>query len=154
MAIGIRLTDKITIELGEIKEKLFKTFDDNNVKYSVPFDKVNNDGFKETIVHIESIETEISIKNDIINYVKLGKNKYTTLDKIEDIGSDIIGHIHNIQKHVENLLEVESKDLKIEKIDTTNMNITFIVTKVKDRARIQVLRDSFGDVYINTLRAL
>ena len=42
----------------------------HKINYEIPFDKLNKEGIKETIIHIKEIGTEISIDNDIITYIK------------------------------------------------------------------------------------
>lgn len=152
--VGIKLSDDIVVELGEIKEKLLDDLDTHNIDYEIPFDKLNKEGIKETIIHIKDIETEISVENDIITYIKSNNNKFTHLDTIEDIQTDPLKHIKTIQNKVKEIFDNNEFNLKIEKIDTKTMNITLIITYGNKKARIQILRDSFGEVYINTLRAI
>ena len=154
MAVGINLTDRIKVELGEIKEVLFNDLDIAGIKYDVPFDKINKNGIKETIIHIKELGTEISIENDIISYIKSGNTTYTKLDTIEDIKSNVLIHIKAIQARIAELLGKDEYNVKIEKIDTETMNITLIVTSNTEKCRLQILRDNTGGVYINTLRIL
>lgn len=152
MAVGIKLTQEIKVELGEIKEKLFSDLDKSKITYDVPFDKLNNNGIKETIVHIKELETEISIENDIIAYIKSGNTEFTHLDTIEDIKTNPLIHIKTIQQRVQDLFGIDGSNVKIEKLNTTTMNITLIISSLSERARVQVLRDNTGQVYVNTLR--
>ena len=152
MAIGIGLTQEVRVELKEFREQLLYDLDTNNIKYEIPFDKVNKDGIKETIIHIKDIGTEISIENDVITYIKLGNTDYTKLDTIADIKTNTLEHIKSIQKKVSDILDIDGYTLKIEKLDTETMNITLILYSESDKIRVQILRDSFGEVYINTMR--
>ena len=152
--VGIKLNEWVTIELGEIKEKLLDDLSKHNIEFEIPFDKINKDGIKETIIHIKDIGTEISIENDIITYIKSNNNEFTHLDTIEDIQTDPLKHIKTIQDKVKEIFNNNEFNIKIEKIDTKTMNITLIITYGIKRARVQILRDNFGDVYINTLRAI
>lgn len=152
MAIGIGLTQEVRVELKEFREQLLHDLDTNNIKYEIPFDKVNKDGIKETIIHIKDIGTEISIENDVITYIKLGNTDYTKLDTIADIKTNTLEHIKSIQKKVSDILDIDGYTLKIEKLDTETMNITLILYSESDKIRVQILRDSFGEVYINTMR--
>lgn len=154
MAVGIKLTNNVYVELGEIKEKLLSDLDKEKVNYEIPFDKLNKSGVKETIIHMKDIGTEISIENDIITYVKSDNNEFTHLDTIEDIKTNPLEHIKTIKEHVINAFGLMDNTVKMEKIDTETMNITLIITSKTDKARVQIIRDSFGDVYINTLRAI
>lgn len=154
MAIGIRLSENVSADLQEIKEKFLRDLDDNNIKYEIPFDKLNKNNVKETIIHIKDLDMEISIENDIITYIKSGNTEFTHLDKIEDIETSPLDHIKTIQEHIKNAFDTSGYSLKLEKIDTKTMNMTIILSSSKHKARVQVIRDSFGDVYINTLRSL
>lgn len=154
MSVGINLTKDIKVELGEIKEKLLDDLSKSDIKYEIPFDKVNKDGVKETIIHIKELNTEISIDNDIITYIKSGNTEFTHLDTIEDIKTNPLSHIKTIQQKVSELFNLADHIIKIEKLDTETMNITLIISSSLSKSRIQILRDSFGKVYINTLRTI
>lgn len=154
MAIGIKITDDISINLGEIKEELLLELDRSKIEYSIVFDKLNKEKVKETIIHIKELGTEISIENDIITYIKSGNTPFTHLDKIEDIGNNALVHIKTIQEHINNAFDLTGYSVKLEKIDTLTMNMTVILFSDKHKIRIQIVRDSFGDVYINTLRTI
>ena len=154
MAVGINLTEDVKVELGEIKEILLNDLNNAGIRYEIPFDKLNKNGIKETIIHIKDIGTEISIENDIISYIKLGNTPYTKLDTIDDIKTNVLEHIKNIQKHIGGKFGKDKYNVKIEKIDTGTMNITLIITSQTEKCRIQILRDNTGGVYINTMRIL
>ena len=154
MAVGINLTSEVRVELGEIREQLLHDLDLHKINYEIPFDKLNKEGIKETIIHIKEIGTEISIDNDIITYIKMGNTEFTKLAVIEDIKTNMLSHIKDIQEHVTNLFNLKDYIIKIEKIDTETMNITILIYSKYDKARVQILRDSFGVIYINTLRTI
>lgn len=154
MAVGIKLADNAEVYLGEIKEQLLSDLDANKIKYKVLFDKVNKNGIKETILHMKELDTEINIENDIITYIKAGNNQFTHLDKVEDIGNNTLSHVKKIQEQAEQRLHFNGYSIKIERIDTKTMSMTLIATSSTEKVRIQILRDGFGDVYINTLRAI
>lgn len=154
MAIGINLSDNVKVELGEIKEQLLKDLDNDCIHYVIAFDKLNKEGIKETIMHFRELETEIIIRNDIVYYIKSGNTQYTHLDVITDIETDNLSHIKTIKDLVINRYGNLGYNLKIEKIDTKTMNITVILTSDNDKVRIQILRSSKGEVYINTLMKL
>lgn len=154
MAVGINLTSEVRVELGEIREQLLHDLDLHKINYEIPFDKLNKEGIKETIIHIKEIGTEISIDNDIITYIKMGNTEFTKLAVIEDIKTNMLSNIKDIQEHVIKLFNLKDYIIKIEKIDTETMNITIIIYSKYDKARVQILRDSFGVIYINTLRTI
>lgn len=155
MAIGINVTENVIVELGEIKEQLLFDLDSDNVNYSIPFDKTNNDNIKETIITIDELGVEISVENDIISYIKSGNNSFTNLDTIDDINENVLDHIQKIKGHIETRFSSSSEyTIKIEKIDTKTMNMTVILSSENEKARINVLRDGHGNVYVNTLRLI
>ena len=151
MAAGINLTEDVKVYLGEIKEQLLYDLDKHNVKYSIMFDKLNKDGIKETILHLRDITTEIIIRNDIIYYIKSDDTEFTHLDTISDISTDTLNHIRKIKELLEDKFSPEGYNVKIEKIDTKTMNITVILTSDVERVRVQVLRGTLGEIYINTM---
>ena len=155
MAVGINLTDGVRVELGEIKEYLLQDLDNTDLTYDIAFDKVNKENMKETIIHIREINTEISINNDIVYYIKCGNTKYSHLDTIKDISENTMSHIQTIKDKINELFGV-SKDysIKIEKIDTKTLNTIVIVHSQYEKARVHVLRDAFGEVYINAIMAI
>lgn len=152
MGIGIKVHDDVQVTLGEIKERLLKDLRDKNIKYNIPFDKLNKNGVKETIIHVTELGTEISVENDIISYIKTVNNKYTHIDKVDDVESCSLAHIKQIQEQINKLFN--GYNLKIEKLDMETLNITLIISSEKQKARVQVLKDSFGEVYIHTIRAI
>jgi 2,3-bisphosphoglycerate-independent phosphoglycerate mutase len=153
MAVCIGLTDNVTLELGEMKERLIAELDKDNVKYEIMFDKINKNNVKETIVHLKEIDTEISISNDIVTYARLGNNKFTQLDAMSDNSesTSIAEHINKIKKQIHEIFNDNTYNIKIEKLDSATMNITLILESKGDKARAQVVRDTRGKIYISTL---
>lgn len=154
MKIGINLTDDIKVKLGEIREILIRDLDEQGIKYSVPFDQTNKQGIKETIITMREPDIEISIENDIVTYIKMSNNTYSNLDNIEVIGNNALEHIQKIKKQVIDKFGINESDIRIEKIDTKTMSITMLVMSNKDKARLQIVRDTYGEVYINTIIAI
>ena len=154
MAIGLFITDSIKVEIGEIKEKLLSDLDSESIKYDIPFDKINKEGIKETIITMREPDIEISVENDIITYIKTVNTEFSNLDKVENTDINMTEHIRNIQEQVNKKFNTEDCTIKIEKLDSKTLNITLIVTYKNGKCRIQIIRDSFGDIYINTIRAL
>lgn len=154
MAVGIYLTEELKVTIGELKEELLKNLDIYNIYYTVPFDKINKNNIKETIIHIKDINTEISIENDIVTYIKLGNTPFTKLMVIDKIADDSIEYIKSIQSYVKEKIIGSNYTSKIEKINLDTMNITLILDTNKNKYRTQILRDGSGDVYINTLTIL
>lgn len=154
MAIGLYITKDIKVELGEIKEKLLFDLDNASIKYEIPFDKINTNGIKETIITMREPDIEISVENDIITYIKTVNTEFSNLDKIENTDVNITEHIKKIQEQLNKKFGTDDCTLKIEKLDSKTLNITLIITSKTDKCRIQIIRDTFGYIYINTIRAL
>lgn len=154
MAIGLFITKDIKVNIGEIKEKLMFDLDNASIKYDIPFDKINADGIKETIITMREPDIEISIENDIITYIKTVNTEFSNLDKIENTDVDITNHIKKIREQLNNKFDTNDCNIKIEKLDSKTLNITLIIISEADKCRIQIIRDTFGNVYINTIRAL
>ena len=155
MAIGINVTSDVRVELGEIKELFLNELDNHNIKYTIPFDKINKNGVKDTFISIVDKDTEINVENDIIVYIKSGNTEFTHLDTVEYIDSGVLEHIKIIKDNINKRFNTIDNNIKIEKIDTSTINMTLIITDSNNnKARVQILRDSFGEVYINTIRAL
>lgn len=156
MAIRINLTDNVIIELGEMKESLFADLKRDNIKYEVMFDKINRQHVKETVVHVRELDTEISIINDIVTYVRLDNNKFTQLDVMSDssTSTNLTEHIGKIKQQIRNVFNEDEYVVKIEKLDSSTMNITIIIESGGDRARAQIIRDTHGKIYISTLMLL
>lgn len=155
MAIGINLTKDVRVEIGEIKEYLLQDLDNSDLTYDIAFDKVNKENMKETIIHIREINTEISINNDIIYYIKCGNTEYSHLDYIKNVGENTLSHIQNIKEKINTLFGIDKNySIKIEKIDTKTLNTIVIVQSQYEKARVHVLRDAFGEVYINAIMTI
>lgn len=154
MAIGINLTDNVKISLGEIKEFMFRDLDENGIAYEIPFDKLNKNNVKETLVHIKKANTEISIENDIVTYIKSGNTEYTCIDTIKNIDENALEFVKSIIEKINAIFGNDKYTVKIEKIDISNMNITLILKSETEKARIHILRDAHGAVFINTVRSI
>lgn len=154
MAIGLHITKDIKVELGEIKEKLMFDLDNASIKYEIPFDKINKDGVKETIITMREPDIEISIENDIITYIKSVCTEFSTLDKVENTDININEHIKKIKEQLYKKFNTDECSIKIEKLDSKTLNITLIIMYNNTKSRIQIIRDAFGYVYINTIRAI
>lgn len=154
MSIGINITDSVKVELLEVKEQLIKDLEEHGIKYEIPFDKTNTSGVKETLITMRDPDIEISVENDIINYIKTVNTEFSNLDKVENIDVNITEHIRRIQEMVNKKFNTKGCTIKIEKIDTKSLNITLIIHSNNNRARVQIIRDTFGDIYINTIRSI
>ena len=154
MAIGINITDNVKIELGEIKEQLLSELSSNNIEYHILFDKVVDNNVKETIIHIPSYKTEISIENDIITYIKSGNTDYTCLDTMSKNNDDTFKHIQNIKNKINELFNSDLYTIKIEKLNTDTLNITLILSSTFEKVRVHILRDTDGAIFINTIRSI
>lgn len=155
MSLGINIAEDVKVHIGEIKEQLLDELNNKNIAYSIPFDKTNNDNVRETIITMRDPDIEISVNNDIVVYIKSDNTEFTCLDAVEDISSvNIVEHIKTIQKHVVDKLGIEEADIKIEKIDTQSLNMTLIINNNNNKVRLQIVRDTFGNIYMNTIMVL
>lgn len=154
MAIGLFINENVKVELGEIKEKLLFDLNKESIKYDIPFDKINKEGIKETIITMREPDIEISIENDIITYIKTVNTEFSNLDKIENTDVNITEHIRKIQEQLNKKFGTDDCTLKIEKLDSKTLNITLIITSKFGKCRVQIIRDTFGEIYINTIRAI
>lgn len=155
MSLGINIAEDVRVHIGEIKEQLLDELNNKNISYSIPFDKTNNDNVRETIITMRDPDIEISVNNDIVVYIKSDNTEFTCLDVVEDISSvNIVEHIKTIQKHVVDKLGINEADIKIEKIDTQSLNMTLIINNNNNKVRLQIVRDTFGNIYMNTIMVL
>lgn len=149
MGIGINLNDNIRVELGQLREQLIKDLDKQKLEYVIPFDKLNKKGIKETIIHIKELDTEVSCEKDKVTYIKIGNTEFSHLDTIEDITGNTLLHIKKVQELIAK--KFEGYNMKIERLDSNTMSITVIISSAKEKARMHVIRNSAGQVYINTI---
>ena len=87
--VGLKLADDVKVVIGEIKEELLEELKKSTLDYTVAFDKVNKHGVKETIITLRNPDIEISLNNDIVEYIKTVNTEYSELDEIKRIISDI-----------------------------------------------------------------
>lgn len=154
MSIGINVTDEIHVSLWELKERLLRDLDRSNLVYQIPFDKLNKHGIKETIVQIPDLDTEISVQNDIIKYIRSGATKYSTLD-VMVAGEEPLDHIDKTKKALNDMFGSEY-NIRVERINTSSMNMAVMLKskEIDEGARLQILMDSNMNIYINTIMAL
>lgn len=152
MAIGIKLKNNMQIYLGEKRDILLAELDSCNIVYDITFDRPNKDNIKETIIHIKELGIEISIENDILQYIRAEDNDYTHIDKINNETDDKMQVIKNIQNKLLEKVCCGDYRISVEKLDMETMHMTLIITGSKEKARVQIIKDNFGDIFINTLR--
>lgn len=152
MNIGIDLSDNLRVSLGDLKEKLVEQLNMQMIKYTIPYDKINRHGVKETIIQIESLSTEISIENGKVVYIKSSNNDYTHLLKLNTNLDVNVSDVRNIHKIINEKFSLNDKQSDIERLDLRTMNMSFIIKAGSDRIRLHILKDALGNVYINTLR--
>ena len=44
--------------------------------------------------------------------------------------------------------------IKIEKLDSVNFNITLIVYNDNEKLRVQIVRDNYGRLYVQTIKSI
>jgi len=151
--LGLDITDNFKVCLLDIKEVVLEGLKNNNVEHSVAFDKINNKGVKETIITMRNPDIEISLENDIVQYIKTVNTKYSQVDVLKNISENAAVHIPTIKKNIEKKFNVQSNCIKIEAIDSTKMSLTVIIKYDNNahEARIHVIRDAFGNIFVNTI---
>lgn len=155
MNLGLKIVNDVEVTLMEPREILENRLSNNNIEYRVLFDKVVKDSsVKETILVIKDPEIEITLENDIVNYIKTSNNIYSQLDVIEEINKDVTVHIKAIKEKLAKKFDVDTTAINIEKCDLAKINITTIVNKDNRYYRIKIIRDAFGNVFINTIRCI
>lgn len=153
MKFGLKLSDNLEIVLGEFKEEVLEKLQESNVKYTIAFDKVNEEGIKETIIQLPDLRVEVSIENDILSYIKSGCNEYSIIFDGTNVNRKDIAVINNLKATILNHFGIDKKQMFIEKINLRNFD-TLIVFTAKDnrKIRLHLMSDLRGNVYINTLR--
>jgi hypothetical protein len=151
MAIGLYVAEDVRAYIGEIKEKLLFELDEQKVDYNVPFDKAEIGSARRTIITMRNPDTEMEADNDVIFSIKTENSEFSNLDKIENANVNIIEHLNKIKEKLSERVGAQDSIIKIEKIDTKTLNITAIIISGNTKVRIQIVRDTFGNIYINTI---
>lgn len=154
MGVGINITDKISVCIGDIKEKFLKDLTDAHIEYTIPFDKTNKNGVKETIIHMKEIEAEISMHNDIITFIKTASSEHSEVAQIGKSDFNAIQIIKDVQNNFSRFIIDDKYTTKIEKLDTVNFNITLIVYNDNEKLRVQIVRDNYGRLYVQTIKSI
>lgn len=157
MAIGMNISEKVCIELGEYKEQLLHDLDINKIKYTIPFDKTNKQNVKETIITIADLGVEVSVENDIVTYIKSAFNEYSSVDSLPtDTEINVLEHIQKIKEKIQEKFQSEEDryKIKIERIDSETMFIMAIISNAYEKARITILMTADNNIFINTIRLL
>ena len=155
MAIGMYINNNVKIELGQIKEQITLDLSNNNIKYNIPFDKINSSGIKETLITMRNPDIEISLENDVVTYIKTENTEFSNLDTISDSDKiDIQNHLKNIKEKILEKIDTDTSNIKLERIDVETLNITLIIHDDDCKARVKILKDTFGDIYINSIRSI
>jgi hypothetical protein len=155
MAIGITTYNNVRVELGLEKDKLLEDFDKNNVKYEIEYDKENKLNIKETFISINGSSLEVNMENGIVNYIKMGNTEFSNLCKIDDAEENTLEYIRVIKEHINEKLNSNGElSIKIERIDTKSMNVLIIISSEKEKARVNVIKNNNGDVFISTLQTI
>jgi len=154
MDFSIKIGNNIKIELGETKEELIYDLSCAKIRYTIPFDKTNDNNIKETILQIPSLRIEISIQNDIVNYIKSGCNEYSIIFKTEGLDKKNIAVINDLKIKIVNTFKIKSNEMFIEKINLRNFDTMVIMNSkaLGKKVRLHLMSDLQGNVYINTLR--
>ena len=120
MKFGLKLSDDLEIVLGEFKEEVLERLQESKVKYTIAFDKVNEEGVKETIIQLPDLRVEVSIENDILSYIKSGCNEYSIIFDGTNVNRKDIAVINNLKATILNHFGIDKKQTFIEKISHQN----------------------------------
>lgn len=153
MALSLNIEESIKVELGEMREELLYDLEQGSIRYSIPFDKTNEQDIKETIIQIPDLGIEISVENDIVTYIKSGCNEFNQLAELE-LGKLVnISTVEDIKKQIIDRFKLDAKSMFIEKVNMRAMEMVIVVKdEMDEKCRIHIMSDSRGRVYINTIR--
>jgi hypothetical protein len=95
------------------------------------------------------------MENGIVNYIKMGNTEFSNLCKIDDAEENTLEYIRVIKEHINEKLNSNGElSIKIERIDTKSMNVLIIISSEKEKARVNVIKNNNGDVFISTLQTI
>jgi len=154
MGFGMIVNDNVKLNIGETREKLIEKLDNEEIRYKIVYDDMNNDNDKETVMSIGEYDLELHLFNDMLYSIRTYNNEYT---HVLDYGEEVVSpssFISTITAKVSRLadLDNESIKLKIEKLDLTSMKCIFMACIGERKYKVLLSKDAHGNVYINTIR--
>lgn len=154
MELFLEIKDGVNLELCEIKEKLLNTLDINSIEYRVPFDKVNANNIKETIIQMPKIGVEVSVENDIVVYIKTRCTDFSKMAEFSIGSTTGIALVDEIKQKVLKMYHIDKKNMHIQTLNIKSMEIIIIVDTEFGKRRIHILSNAMGEIYINTIAVI
>lgn len=154
MELFLEIKDGVNLELCEIKEKLLNTLDINSIEYRVPFDKVNANNIKETIIQMPKIGVEVSVENDIVVYIKTRCTDFSKMAEFSIGNTTGIALVDEIKQKVLKMYHIDKKNMHIQTLNIKSMEIIIIVDTEFGKRRIHILSNAMGEIYINTIAVI
>lgn len=155
MDIKLRLEDGHSLTLGSKREDIEAELKQADVHYDVLYNKEDKQGMLETIMSIRKYRIELHMQNNVLILLSAGNNKFNHILKREELSKNIAADMKVIQDNICNILDLPlGYPLKLEKLDTKNLNSMLIADTGDAKVRIGIAQDGSGNIYINTIRLL
>lgn len=152
-SIGIVIKDDIKIGIGDNFGEVLDKIEKSGLKYQILFDKVSKaTGVRETIIHIDSEDIEVTLLDDRVNYIKSVLNETTRI-----IGSSEIEYKNLQPPDIMNIIKdfvakhVGTGSIYLEKFDMRTYVTTVRFRWENREIRASVSRTNDGDLYLNTV---
>ena len=155
MMFSLKLGEEAYIELGETREELIYRLDKSKIKYTIPYDKTSsneNVKVKETILHIVDLAIEVSIRNDIVQYIKSKSNQYTNVYAITPGKTCSASDLIQVKRKVAELFSIDENKILIENTNLRTLETVMIVDDSINKVRIHLMPDMRGNVFVGTLK--
>ena len=136
MKFSLKLGKEAYIELGETREELIYRLDKSKIRYTILYDKTSsneNVKVKETILHIVDLEIEVSIRNDIVQYIKSKSNQYTNVCTITPGKICSASDLMQLKRNVAKLFDINENKILIK---NTNLRTLDTVMIIDDNMRL------------------
>lgn len=150
--VGIRLKSK-EILLGDKRGALESKLNTDKIRYIIQFDKNTTNGRVETLIELPDYLVDITLVNGVVNYIRSDDNEYTHLDKIDIYNYNELEHVNIVRQKLQERFG-SNYTLKVEKIDTSAMSLTVIISNSDLKVRLITKRDSHGNIFINTMTSV
>lgn len=146
--IGFDLEPGVSVNIRMKRRTLERVLSRNDIEFNAAYD-VKSEAYSETVMVIPKYCIELTLRNDMINYIKSDSMPHSILASIGDSGS-----IDTMVADVVDKLKEKTNgqcSIRLERFDSDSMSI---LASMRNDIRIGVSRTKHGDVYISTLRDL
>ena len=152
MGLGIKIGNNKVIELGQIREELIHVLESENIKFNIMFDKINSEkDVKETVIYIQNLNIEISLSDDVVDYIKSKESKYSILEGI-DISTDKIDRINNILAATKKYFNTDK--ITINDMNMSNFDIRVIIKEDTHKYRVHIMTTQKEESFIYTMKII